>query len=132
MYSQILKIIPPERLRWQEPLSAHTTLKVGGPADLMVFPETIEEIQQLVRTCREDGIPYMVIGLGSNLLVRDKGFRGVVIKIGHSLNGLYISGNEIMAEADIRLSELSKKAAAHGLSGLEFAEGIPGVSGEQW
>lgn len=129
MYSQILKIIPPERLRWQEPLSAHTTLKVGGPADLMVFPETIEEIQQLVRTCREDGIPYMVIGLGSNLLVRDKGFRGVVIKIGHSLNGSYISGNEIMAEAGIRLSELSKKAAAHGLSGLEFAEGIPGSVG---
>lgn len=129
MYIRILEIIPEERLRWQEPLSAHTTFKVGGPADLMVFPQSVEEIQQLVRTCRKDSIPYMVIGLGSNLLVRDKGFRGVIIKIGHALKGLYISEDEIMAEAGIRLSELSKKAAAHCLSGLEFAEGIPGSVG---
>lgn len=129
MYDKILDIIPEERLRWQEPLSAHTTFKVGGPADLMVFPQSVGEIQQLVRTCRENNIPYMVMGLGSNLLVRDKGFRGIVIKIGHALKGLYVSEDEIMAEAGIRLSELSKKAAAHCLSGLEFAEGIPGSVG---
>lgn len=129
MYSQILKIIPEERLRWQEPLNVHTTFKVGGPADLMVFPQSVGEIQQLIKTCQSENIPFMVLGLGSNLLVRDKGFRGVVIKIGHSLKGLYISDNEIMAEAGVRLSELSKKAAAHGLTGLEFAEGIPGSVG---
>lgn len=129
MYNRILEIIPEERLRWQEPLSAHTTFKVGGPADLMIFPQSVGEIQQVVRVCREEKIPYLVMGLGSNLLVRDKGFRGVVIKIGHALKGLYISGNEIIAEAGIRLSELSKKAAANCLSGLEFAEGIPGSVG---
>jgi UDP-N-acetylmuramate dehydrogenase len=129
MYKKISEIIPEERLRWQEPLSEHTTFKVGGPADVLVFPQSIGEIQQLIKTCRSEDIPYVILGLGSNILFRDKGFRGVVIKLGHSLKSLYISGEEIMAEAGIRLSELSKKAAANSLSGLEFAEGIPGSVG---
>lgn len=129
MYRQITSIIPEERIRFQEPLSSHTTFKIGGPADVMAFPESISEIQQLVQYCHEFHIPYVILGLGSNVLVRDKGFRGLVIKLGNSLKGLYISGDEILAEAGIRLSELSKKAAANSLSGLEFAEGIPGSVG---
>lgn len=129
MYRQITSIIPEERVRFQEPLSSHTTFKIGGPADVMAFPESISEIQQLVQYCHEFHIPFLILGLGSNMLVRDKGFRGLVIKLGNSLKGLYIAGDEILAEAGIRLSELSKKAAANSLSGLEFAEGIPGSLG---
>ena len=93
------------------------------------MPQTIGEIKELLRICNTENIPYVVLGLGSNIIFRDKGFRGVVIKLGHSLKSVYITGEEIMAEAGIRLSELSKKAAAHSLSGLEFAEGIPGSVG---
>ena len=109
MYKKIKEIIPEERLYWQEPLSAHTTFKVGGPADLLVVPQTIGEIKELLRICNTENIPYVVLGLGSNIIFRDKGFRGVVIKLGHSLKSVYITGEEIMAEAGIRLSELSKK-----------------------
>lgn len=129
MYKKISEIIPEDRLHWYEPLSVHTTFKVGGPADVLVLPQSIGEIQQLIKTCRSEKISYVILGLGSNVLFRDKGFRGVVIKLGHSLKGLYISGEEILAEAGIRLSELSKKAAANSLTGLEFAEGIPGSVG---
>lgn len=129
MYTNLNRIIPEDRLRFQEPLSMHTTFKVGGPADVMAFPESVSEIQQLVQYCRNQQIPYFILGMGSNLLVRDKGYRGLVIKLGNSLRGLYISGEEILAEAGIRLSELSKKAALNSLSGLEFAEGIPGSLG---
>ncbi|MDI9479603.1 MAG: UDP-N-acetylmuramate dehydrogenase [Bacillota bacterium] len=124
-----MNIISEERLRWQEPLSLHTSFKVGGPADVMVFPQSIAEIQQLVRVCRQERIPFIVLGLGSNVLFPDRGFRGVVIKLGQALKGWHISGNEIIAEAGIRLAYLSKKAAANSLSGLEFAEGIPGSVG---
>jgi UDP-N-acetylmuramate dehydrogenase len=129
MYNPIMNIISEERLRWQEPLSLHTSFKVGGPADVMVFPQSIAEIQQLVRVCRQERIPFIVLGLGSNVLFPDRGFRGVVIKLGQALKGWHISGNEIIAEAGIRLAYLSKKAAANSLSGLEFAEGIPGSVG---
>lgn len=129
MYNQITNIIAEERLRWQEPLSLHTSFKVGGPADVMVFPQSIGEIQQVVKTCRQERLPFIVLGLGSNVLFSDRGFRGVVIKLGQALKGWYISGPEIMAEAGIRMAHLSKKAAANSLSGLEFAEGIPGSVG---
>ena len=129
MYNPIMNKISEERLRWQEPLSLHTSFKVGGPADVMVFPQSIAEIQQLVKVCRQERIPFIVLGLGSNVLFPDGGFRGVVIKLGQALKGLHISGNEINAEAGIRLAYLSKKAAANSLSGLEFAEGIPGSVG---
>lgn len=129
MYEKLSDILPEHRIFYQEPLSRHTTFKVGGPADILVCPESVTEIQRLIGYCREKNLSYTIVGLGSNLLVRDKGYRGMVIKLGHSLRGLYITGEEIMAEAGIRLSELSKKAAAQHLSGLEFAEGIPGSLG---
>ena len=87
MYNPIMNIISEERLRWQEPLSLHTSFKVGGPADVMVFPQSIAEIQQLVRVCRQERIPFIVLGLGSNVLFPDRGFRGVVIKLGQALKG---------------------------------------------
>lgn len=129
MYNGIKKLINNEKLLFNEPMSNHTTFKIGGPVDVLVCPSSVAELQTVVNYCRQHNIPYFVFGLGSNLLVLDKGFRGVAIKLGNNLKSLYISGHEIVAEAGIRLSELARKAAAYELSGLEFAEGIPGSLG---
>lgn len=129
MFSKLKQYIPEERIKINEPMSNHTTFKIGGPVQFMVLPQSTLEVQQVLQLCRQEGYPVLVFGLGSNLLVSDRGFPGVAIKLGNHLKSSYISGNEIFAEAGIRLSELSKKAAASGLSGLEFAEGIPGSLG---
>lgn len=129
MYNRLLDSLPPDRIRINELMNKHTTFKIGGPVDVMVLPRDREEITRVVTVCREDNLAFFVLGLGSNILVRDKGFRGVVIKLGNSLKNVQILGEEIYAEAGIRLSELSRRAASHSLSGLEFAEGIPGSLG---
>ncbi|MDD3852954.1 MAG: UDP-N-acetylmuramate dehydrogenase [Syntrophomonadaceae bacterium] len=129
MYSKLKQYIPEERIKKDEPMSNHTTFRIGGPVGFMVLPQSILEVQQVLQLCRQEGYPVFVFGLGSNLLVSDRGFSGAAIKLGNHLKSSYISGDEIFAEAGIRLSELSKKAAASGLSGLEFAEGIPGSLG---
>jgi len=129
MFTKLKQYIPEERIKINEPMSCHTTFKIGGPVEFMVFPQSILEIQQVLQLCRLEEYPVFVFGLGSNLLVSDRGFAGVAIKLGNHLKSCYIEGDEIFAEAGIRLSELSKKAAASGLSGLEFAEGIPGSLG---
>lgn len=129
MYSKLNMVVPPERIIFNEPMKKHTTFKIGGPVDVLVIPESIEELQQIIAACTKSQLPYLVFGLGSNILVREKGFKGVAIKLGNGLRSIQISGEYITAEAGIRLSELSKKAAQNGLSGLEFAEGIPGSLG---
>lgn len=129
MYSNLLSDLAPDIVRQNEEMKRHTTFRIGGPADLLVMPRNIDEIEQVIGICHRDKIPYCVIGQGSNLLVMDKGIRGVVIKLGRNFKKVEFDGSSIMAEAGIRLSELSKLAAEHSLSGLEFAEGIPGSLG---
>jgi len=129
MYSGLFKLLSQDNLKVNEPMKNHTTFKIGGPVDVLVLPRKIEEIKIVVAYCQENKLPLLVFGLGSNILVRDKGIRGVVIKIGNNLKDIEVSGDEIHAQAGIRLSELSRKAAAQSLSGLEFAEGIPGSLG---
>ncbi|MBO8158392.1 UDP-N-acetylmuramate dehydrogenase [Thermosyntropha sp.] len=129
MYEELTRILPVHTLRFNEPMSNHTSFKIGGPADIVVLPESIGDIQKVLFFAREKGIPLFIMGFGSNLLVRDKGVRGIVIKIGNCLNDFKVEDNEIYAEAGIRLSYLAKKAAENSLSGLEFAEGIPGSLG---
>lgn len=107
----------------------HTTWRIGGPADRLVQPESTEELQQAIQEAQKAGEPYYVIGGGSNLLVSDEGIAGTVIQLGGSLTGLQISENSIIAEAGVPLPFLARKAAEHGLSGLEFAAGIPGSVG---
>jgi UDP-N-acetylmuramate dehydrogenase len=117
------------RIRENEPMRNHTTWRIGGPADRLVQPESTEELQQAIQEAQEAGEPYYVIGGGSNLLVSDEGIAGTVIQLGGSLTGLQISENSIIAEAGVPLPFLARKAAEHGLSGLEFAAGIPGSVG---
>lgn len=112
-----------------EPMKKHTTFQIGGPADFFLIPGNDEELSALLKFCRAEQIPILIIGRGSNLLVRDKGIRGAVIQIGESFAYFAANGNQVNAGAGLSLIALSRKAAAEGLSGLEFAVGIPGTLG---
>lgn len=112
-----------------EPMSAHTTLKLGGPADYMVFPRNGEEIAAMFREAAENGVPVTVIGHGSNLLVLDGGIRGLVICIGKNMRKITREGNSLKAQAGAMLGSAALEAAEAGLTGLEFASGIPGTVG---
>lgn len=113
----------------QEPMHHHTTWRIGGPVDLMLQPETIDELQEALKEAKAIGKPYYIIGAGSNLLVADEGLRATVISLGGNLCRWSVSGNRITAEAGLPLPVLARKAARAGLSGLEFAAGIPGSVG---
>ena len=112
-----------------EPMSLHTTLKLGGPADYLVFPRSAEEIAALYAEAGAAGLPVTVIGHGSNLLVLDGGIRGLVICIGRNMKQATRSGNILQAQAGAMLGSVALEAAEAGLSGLEFASGIPGTVG---
>jgi len=112
-----------------EPMSGHTTLKLGGPADFMVFPRSAEEIGALFAEAGAYHLPVTVIGHGSNLLVLDGGIRGLVISIGKNMRRITRDGNRITAQAGAMLGSVAAEAADAGLSGLEFASGIPGTVG---
>jgi UDP-N-acetylmuramate dehydrogenase len=113
----------------QEPLSRHTSLRVGGPADLFAVPQDRADLLELLKTLKEQQLPWLVIGGGYNLLIRDGGFRGVVISL-KKLNQMESTGTgTIRAEAGVRNIDLSRLAEAHGLTGLEFLVGIPGTVG---
>ncbi len=107
----------------------YTTLKLGGPADWLAFPRSGEEIAALFREAGEAGLPVTVIGHGSNLLVLDGGIRGLVIRVEKNMRGIRREGNRIIAQAGAMLGAVAAAAAEAGLSGLEFAAGIPGTIG---
>lgn len=117
-----------ENVRQMEPMSKHTTFRVGGPADVMVSPKG-EALSQVIRLCTQHKVPYYIVGNGSNLLVGDGGIRGVVIEMGKGQDTLYIEENRVVAGAGTLLSKTANLAAEHGLSGMEFAAGIPGTLG---
>lgn len=112
-----------------EPLANHTTWKIGGPADIFVIPNSIDSTITLLQLINEYKMPWRVIGRGSNLLVVDEGIRGVVIKIDEGISHLQINGEEITVGAGHSLIKLATIATKQGLSGLEFAGGIPGSVG---
>lgn len=112
----------------REPMSRHTTFRTGGPADLLVQPEA-EQIAPILEVCRNEEIPWTVIGNGSNLLVGDGGIRGVVLEIGKQMSDVVIEGTVITAGAGAMLSSIASRAAAAELTGMEFAYGIPGSLG---
>jgi len=123
------ELVPGSSLLYDEPMSRHTSFKIGGPADLVVLPSGIHALQKVVRFCIDTGTPWFVMGNGTNLLVRDKGIRGVVIKLAGTLDHVDADGDHITAGAGALLSSASEFAASHGLFGLEFACGIPGTVG---
>ena len=112
-----------------EPMSRHTTLKLGGPADYLVFPRSAEEIRALFAEAGAYGMPVTVIGHGSNLLVLDGGIRGLVIRIEKNMKNIRREGNRPTAAAGAMLGSVAAEAAEDGLAGLEFASGIPGTVG---
>ncbi|TDA70480.1 MAG: UDP-N-acetylmuramate dehydrogenase [Clostridia bacterium] len=118
-----------DRVRLQEPLSRHTTWCIGGPADVMVFPATADHVALAWEWARASNLPWVVIGNGSNILVADDGFRGMVIKIGHGLRQWRLEGSALIAQAGVPLPLLVRRTAAAGLSGIEFAAGIPATVG---
>lgn len=125
---ELRRIVGEENIRQMEPMSKHTTFRVGGPADVMVWPKG-EALSQVIRLCIQWKEPYYIVGNGSNLLVGDGGVRGVVIEMGKGQDTLYIEGNQVVAGAGTLLSKAANLAAEHGLRGMEFAAGIPGTIG---
>lgn len=126
---KLFAMIEKDKILCGEPMKEHTTFRIGGPADYFVIPTEVEEIQKVVQLCQECQVPYYIVGNGSNLLVADKGFRGVVIQIYKGMNQLTIEGNQIIAQAGCSLSQIAVEAWKAELTGFEFAAGIPGTLG---
>lgn len=129
IYSQLIQIIDKERVLVDEPMKKHTTFRVGGNADFFVKPSTVEEVKCVVALCKKENLPYYILGNGSNLLVGDKGYRGVVIQIYKEMNEIVVDGDRIHAQAGALLSKVGSVAMNAGLAGFEFAAGIPGTVG---
>jgi UDP-N-acetylmuramate dehydrogenase len=117
------------KVKRNELLSQHTTMKIGGPADIFIEPSSLENIQKVMTFLKDRQIPWRAIGRGSNLLVSDKGIEGVVIKLGSGLDHLTINDSTITVGGGHSLVSLSTLISKKGLSGLEFASGIPGSVG---
>ncbi|MCG8538576.1 MAG: UDP-N-acetylmuramate dehydrogenase [Clostridia bacterium] len=129
IYKSIVDRINCKNVLKDEMMKNHTSFKIGGPADLLIIPESIDDIVFAVNYCREKNMKYHIIGNGSNLLISDRGIRGVVIKIAENFNNVIIEENRVKAQAGILLSKLFKLVMRESLGGFEFASGIPGTLG---
>ena len=112
-----------------EPMKNHTTFRIGGPADALALPKTPEEVAEVVRFCNEHAQPYYVLGNGSNLLVSDEGYRGIVLQLYRNFNDIQVNGEMITVQSGAMLAAVARTAYQNGLTGLEFASGIPGTIG---
>ena len=129
MYDYIKTIIPEERILFHEPMSKHTTFRVGGEADCLIMIHEEQELTKLIRYLNQIEEAYFIVGNGSNLLVGDKGYRGVVLKLDGPMGEVETKGTVIRAGAGALLSKVAAQAKEHGLCGMEFAAGIPGSIG---
>lgn len=127
IYNKIIENIDEARVFKDEPMSKHTSLKIGGPADIFVRVNNLEELKYVVNLAKEHKSPIAVIGNGTNLLVKDKGIRGITVKL--DLKEINVNGEEIEVGAGMQVPVLAKFAYENSLSGLEFASGIPGTVG---
>lgn len=123
------EIVAEDRVLEQEPMARHTTFRIGGPADYFVELESIDEVKAAVRICQEENLPWFVLGRGSNLLVSDQGYRGVILSIYKGFQKVEIDGEILTVQAGTLLTTLSGKALDASLAGMEFASGIPGTVG---
>lgn len=129
MIEKLKAIVGGANVLSEEPMKKHTTFRIGGPAKYYVTPMDCEQIRQILALCQRENVPYFVLGNGSNLLVSDAGYDGVVIQIYKNMNQIQIKGDTITAQAGILLSQVAKKALENSLTGFEFASGIPGTLG---
>lgn len=127
--TRLINITGKDNVRINEPMKNHTTFKIGGPAQYYVTPESVTQIQEVVSLCRNINIPLHVIGNGSNILVGDDGVDGVVLALFNTFSDYEIKDNVITAQAGMSLIKLAVIALREGLTGLEFASGIPGSVG---
>lgn len=129
MRQKFIGIFGNNRVLFDEPMSQHTTFRIGGPADVFVMPENYEQIREVLRLCKEEKLPFFVLGNGSNLLVSDSGYRGVIIQMDRNMEEIRLDGEEIHACAGALLSSVAVAARNASLTGFEFAGGIPGTIG---
>ncbi|MDD6160308.1 MAG: UDP-N-acetylmuramate dehydrogenase [Oscillospiraceae bacterium] len=129
IYDRISREVPDLELRRNEPMSRHTTFRVGGPAALMALPADAQQLLAAANIAREEGVTPLFVGMGSNLLVADEGLNAFVIKTAPRMSGCRVEGSSITALAGTPLFQIANAAADHGLTGLEFAHGIPGSLG---
>ncbi|MBQ7767177.1 MAG: UDP-N-acetylmuramate dehydrogenase [Lachnospiraceae bacterium] len=128
-YNQLKELLPTAEIFYEEPMSKHTTFRIGGAADVFIKISEEEQLKTLIPYLTEKHIPYYVIGKGSNLLVGDKGFRGVVLQLADTFETVKVNLNVITACAGASMAMIAKAAQQNGLTGLEFAAGIPGSVG---
>ena len=129
IYEFISTYVPEEDILTEEPMSRHTTFRVGGEAQCFVRISDKEQLKKLIPYLRQVEVPYFILGNGSNLLVSDKGYEGVILQIGNKMNTITVEGIHIRAQAGALLSQIAKCAYDKGLTGFEFASGIPGSIG---
>lgn len=127
---QLIQVLPEERIKLKEPMTNHTSLHIGGEADYLVLPISIEEVRAIISLCKQEQMPFYIMGNGSNLLVSDLGYRGLILKLGEDFSNIKVSEDgTVTAQAGVLLSKLASVIADHSLTGFEFASGIPGTLG---
>ena len=125
----LASVVPEENIRQQEPMSEHTTFRVGGPAEVFVTVDDREQLGKVIRYLNLTGWSHFLLGNGSNLLVSDKGYRGAVIQLWKNVSDIQVEGCLIQAKAGASLAKIAAQALEAGLTGMEFAAGIPGTLG---
>ena len=129
LINELSSVLGEGKLKLEEPMSAHTTFRIGGPAEIFVEPDSEQTLCQVVSLCREAGVAFVCVGNGSNLLVSDSGIRGVVISMRKGMEWLELEDDLMTAGAGVLLSKTAAEGCRAGLGGLEFAAGIPGSVG---
>jgi UDP-N-acetylmuramate dehydrogenase len=129
-YHKLILTVPREHIQLDEPMKSHTSLHIGGKADYFVTPVDMEEVKAVICLCKNENMPYYIMGNGSNLLVSDAGYHGVILQLGDEFQEVSVSEEGVItAQAGILLSRLANIAAENSLTGFEFASGIPGTLG---
>lgn len=129
LLNELYRIVGEDNVRTNEPMSKHTTFRIGGPAKYFAMPMNVEELSQVIASCRAYKTPFFLLGHGSNILVGDKGIDGVVIQLYKNFDNYSIEGNIVKAQAGAMLNKLGQDIKDAGLTGFEFASGIPGTLG---
>ncbi len=128
LVEELQHIVGEEAVSLSEPMSRHTTFGVGGPADVMIWPDE-QQLASVLQLLKQREVPFYIVGNGSNLLVGDGGIRGVVIGMRRGHASIFVEGERLTVQAGVLLPAAAQTAAEHGLTGLEFAAGIPGTLG---
>ena len=129
-YQELTRILQEEQIKRKEPMINHTSLHIGGEADYLVTPVTSDEVRAVISVCKSEDMPYYIMGNGSNLLVSDRGYQGLIIKLGEEFSAIWFKEDDVVtAQAGVLLAKLANVVADHALTGFEFASGIPGTLG---